>query len=277
MAGLDTGADRGSVRPGNGRDSALPALPLADRVAIWTVLALLTLISWLYLFWTPSTTTNVSPAMGSMPGMIMPQTAAWNFSATMAMFAMWVIMMIAMMIPSASPAITIYARALHMRGVPFVRPVFGFVMGYVIAWSVFSVVATMGQLLLQKYAFLSHNLRLDAVYGGAVLALAGLYQISPFKTACLRHCRSPLGFLMAYWRDGTVGATMMGLRHGLYCIGCCWLLMMLLFVAGVMNLLWIAALSFFVLIEKVIPAGRAIAGAAGIAMVAAGIWMIIFV
>jgi predicted metal-binding membrane protein len=189
------------------------------------------------------------------------------------MFAMWVTMMTAMMVPSASPVIMIYARSLQARGASSRLPLAGFVLGYILAWTAFSAAATIAQATLQRSALLSADLRVGPLFGGIVLAAAGLYQVSSLKGACLRHCRSPIGFLMSYWRDGAIGAMIMGLRHGLYCVGCCWLLMALLFVAGVMNLVWVAGIAFFVLTEKVVPAGRLIATATGVTLIAAGVWM----
>jgi len=248
-------------------------LPLADRIAIWGGLAIITLLSWLYLIRMPAMP-GMAMSMPGMPGMAMPQTPAWDPTSLAMTFLMWTVMMVAMMIPSASPMITIYARSLRARGAQYALPVAGFVLGYIVAWTVFSAVATIAQAFLRSEALLSDDLRIGPLFGGIVLVATGLYQVSPLKGACLRHCRSPIGFLMSYWRDGALGAATMGLRHGLYCVGCCWLLMVLLFVAGVMNLFWIAVITFFVLIEKAVPGGRIIAAASGVVIIAIGIWMV---
>ena len=114
----------------------------------------------------------------------------------------------------------------------------------------------------------------SAPLGAAILIAAGIYQLTPFKGTCLTHCRSPLGFLMSHWRDGASGALRMGLAHGSYCLGCCWALMCVLFVVGVMNLMWVAAIAIFVLMEKIGPAGTLVARAAGVAMIVMGIYVL---
>jgi predicted metal-binding membrane protein len=151
-----------------------------------------------------------------------------------------------------------------------------FAAGYIVVWTIFSAGATAGQLALQRAALLTGGLTATPLVSGVILAAAGIYQLTPLKDACLGHCRSPMGFFMTEWRDGAAGAFRMGLKHGAYCAGCCWMLMALLFVMGVMNLLWVAAISVLVLIEKATPFGRAIARASGIAMIAVGAWMPFF-
>jgi predicted metal-binding membrane protein len=138
-------------------------------------------------------------------------------------------------------------------------------------WTLFSAAATAGQIALQRGALITSGFVTTPLISGIILAIAGLYQLTPLKQTCLSHCRSPIGFFMTEWRDGAAGAFKMGLKHGAFCVGCCWMLMALLFVLGVMNLLWVAAISVFVLLEKVTPYGRAIARVTGVAMLASGI------
>jgi predicted metal-binding membrane protein len=147
-----------------------------------------------------------------------------------------------------------------------------FIAGYIVVWSGFALGATLIQWGLHEATLLSPMMATsNAILGGAILVGAGAYQLSPLKLTCLNKCRTPLGFLMNEWREGPKGILSMGLIHGAYCIGCCWMLMALLFVLGVMNLLWIAALSAFVLLEKVIPGGRWLSRASGILLIAWGI------
>jgi predicted metal-binding membrane protein len=249
-----------------------PALPLADRIAIWGGLALITILAWIYLIRMPI---PAGMEMPGMPGMKMAMSGPhpWSLGDAVTAFVMWSVMMIAMMVPSASPMITVYARAVQARGAGASLKVAMFAMGYIAAWTLFSALATLIQLALQQTALISADLAVAPLIGGAILIAAGLYQLTPLKQVCLRHCRSPLGFFMTEWREGAAGAFTMGLKHGAFCVGCCWMLMGLLFAAGVMNLLWVAAIAIFVLLEKVMPRGRLIANAAALALVGAGIWI----
>jgi len=179
---------------------------------------------------------------------------------------MWWVMMIAMMTPGAAPLVLLYARVAHHRSSDGSRagaaiaPAWFLVVGYLLAWLLFSVAAATAQELLQPAGLLSGMMLWSktAVLSSTVLSAAGLYQLSPLKQACLAHCRAPAQFLVSHWRPGRIGALLLGARHGAYCVGCCWLLMALLFVGGVMNLVWIAALTLFVLVEKLAPAGATI-------------------
>jgi predicted metal-binding membrane protein len=153
-------------------------------------------------------------------------------------------------------------------------PVWVFLAGYLALWTAFSLAATLAQWGLHRLALISPLMvATSPLLGGLVLMAAGVYQCTPLKQACLRHCRTPLHFLLSCWRDGTAGAFLMGLRHGIYCLGCCWLLMMVLFAVGVMNLAWIAALSVLVLVEKLIRRGVWVAKAAGLVLMGWGGWM----
>lgn len=196
------------------------------------------------------------------------------------LFLMWAVMMVAMMLPSAHPTVLMYAGIVR-RFAPH-QPVRSstafFVLGYVLAWTLFSVVATGLQWLLEALALLSPMMaRASPFLGGLLLIASGLYQWTPIKDLCLTHCRSPLTFLAQNWRAGRTGAISMGAHHGLYCIGCCWALMALLFVGGVMNLLWVAAISVFILLEKLAPLGGKIGRAVtGVLAIAVGAILIVF-
>lgn len=185
-----------------------------------------------------------------------------------ALIVMWWLMMIAMMVPSAAPTILLYARVRQQRGTDSnVAQPWIFLSGYGLVWLLFSLLAAVAQRLVAGPGMaLLHP---DAASG--LLIAAGLYQLSPVKNACLRQCRAPAEFLSRYWRPGVGGAVRLGVLHGAYCVGCCWMLMALLFVGGVMNFAWIAALTLIVAIEKLVPRGDIIGRAAGIALIAWGI------
>ena len=198
-------------------------------------------------------------------------------AAAVLMFAMWWAMMAGMMLPSALPMTLTFAtvnRRRRERGTPYV-PTAAFVAGYLAAWGAFSIAATAAQWALERAALMEPIMGLSSpLLGGLLLVAAGVYQVTPLKHACLRRCRSPLSFVLGYWREGTAGALRMGAQHGAFCVGCCALLMALLFVGGVMNLLWAAAIAAFVLLEKLLPAGEALARAAGVLASGFGVWMI---
>jgi predicted metal-binding membrane protein len=212
-----------------------------------------------------------------MPAMQMSGFDSWNFSALLLLFLMWAVMMVAMMVPSAVPMIQGFV-AVNERRRNSSRPVIPvgvFVLGYIVAWTSFSAAAALAQWGLHRAALLSPMMvSTSPILSGGLLLAAGIFQWTPLKRACLRNCRSPLTFLMSGWRDGTAGAFFMGLHHGAYCVGCCWALMVLLFVVGVMNLLWVAVIALFVIAEKVLPRGELIAHIAGVALVAVGIGVI---
>jgi predicted metal-binding membrane protein len=194
----------------------------------------------------------------------------WTLATFRVMVVMWVAMMIAMMLPSAAPMILLFAaidRRKTVRGSPY-RATGLFALGYLVVWAAFSIAATWAQWGLEQGKLLSPAMATSSsALAGALFLLAGLYQLTPLKRACLRQCRSPLDFLTRYWRGGAFGAFRMGVRHGLFCLGCCWAVMALLFVGGVMNMLWIAALALFVLVEKVVPVGRLLGHAGGIGLI----------
>jgi predicted metal-binding membrane protein len=211
----------------------------------------------------------------TMAEMGMSMDMPWTVTDAAYTFVMWAVMMLAMMTPSAAPVILLFAgmqRRQSGQRLPVILPIF--VAGYLLVWSGFSAAAAAAQWALHQAAMLSPAMKTASPWmGGAILIAAGIYQLTPSKRACLAHCQSPLGFLMSHWRNGTAGALRMGIAHGAYCVGCCWALMSVLFVVGVMNLAWVAALSVFVLVEKVGPAGQFVARVAGAGMVVAGILM----
>ncbi len=205
--------------------------------------------------------------------MAVMQPIAWSAGYAVLMFFMWWIMMLAMMLPSAAPMILLYAavnRKAQERGAPFV-PTGVFALGYLGAWGGFSLLAVALQWAFERSALLSSMMvSTSIVLGGLLLIAAGVWQLTPLKHACLKHCRSPLHFLSHHWRKGRWGAIRMGVEHGAFCLGCCWFLMILLFYGGVMNLYWIVGLAAFVLLEKTVPAGHWIGSAAGVGLIAWG-------
>jgi predicted metal-binding membrane protein len=182
--------------------------------------------------------------------------------------SMWVVMMVGMMLPSVAPMVLTHAAVMRRRvaqGAPFVSSGL-FLAGYLVAWTGFSATAALAQWLLFRHALLDgHSLSIGPWAGAAVLLAAGLFQLSPAKNACLSQCRAPLGYFVTEWRDGKAGAVGMGLHHGIFCIGCCWLLMAVLFAVGIMNIVWGALITAFVVAEKVLPWPRAViwSGAVG--------------
>lgn len=211
--------------------------------------------------------------MSGMDGGMMMQPAQWTPAYAVLMFCMWWTMMVAMMLPSASPMLLLYLAVNRKSSEPGTRVMAAslFGAGYLIAWGAFSLMAVLLQWLLERVELISPVLEITNVWLGAgILVAAGLWQLTPLKTVCLRHCRSPLGFLMGRWRAGNLGALRMGLEHGAYCLGCCWFLMTLLFFGGVMNLYWIAGLAVFVLLEKTVPYGHWLGRVTGITLVACG-------
>ncbi|MGI9076114.1 MAG: DUF2182 domain-containing protein [Gemmatimonadaceae bacterium] len=208
--------------------------------------------------------------------MAMPMMQQWRAADLTLLYLMWLVMMVAMMIPSATPMLLMFAtvaRQRRERQQPAV-PTSVFLLGYLLVWAGYSAAATFAQWALHSAALLSPMMvTTSGRLGGSLLILAGLFQFTPLKSLCLSRCRSPLGFLTAEWREGVRGALIMGIKHGGYCVTCCWSLMALLFVAGVMNLLWVVAIAVLVLLEKMAPSGRLLGRAAGVVFVAVGIWM----
>jgi predicted metal-binding membrane protein len=223
-----------------------------DWIVVASGLAGVVAVAWAYVFYLTwhirgMATNSLDAAMA------MPRMQPWSIMDFGLMFIMWAVMMVAMMVPTAV-----------------------FLLGYVLVWSGFAALAALAQWGLHIAALLSPMMVSTSPFlGGTLLLAAGIYQWTPLKYACLSHCRTPLGFLMSEWREGHRGALLMGLRHGLFCLGCCWVLMSLLFVLGVMNLLWIAALAGFILLEKVTPGGQCLGRLTGLLLIGWGAWMIV--
>ena len=255
--------------------NALLAVLQADRKVVIVGLLAITALAWLYTAYLGNSMSGSgSMEMGQkMAGTI---TASWSLADFAATLMMWVVMMVAMMVPTAAPMVLTFTSMIRRKsqsGSTSV-PTAIFVTGYIVIWSGFALGATLIQWGLHEATLRSPMMvTTNTVLGSALLIGAGAYQLSPLKLTCLNKCRSPLGFLMNEWREGHRGTLSMGLVHGAYCVGCCWMLMALLFVLGVMNLLWIAVLSAFVLLEKVVPAGQWLSRASGILLIAWGAWL----
>jgi predicted metal-binding membrane protein len=251
------------------------ALPRRERAFILTGLVGVTALAWGYLL---VSATDMEGMTAGMADMAAPRLATWSPIEWILMLLMWAIMMVGMMLPSATPTILLFAavrRKQNARGHD-IAPVPAFVIGYVAAWTGFSVAAVVLQWGLERLALLTPMMTATGTaFGGGVLVAAGLYQLSPLKHRCLEHCRSPIEFLSRHWRPGVAGAVRMGLEHGAYCVGCCWVLMALLFVGGVMNLFWVAAITGFVLIEKIAPAGHVVRRVAALLLIAWGVYTLV--
>jgi predicted metal-binding membrane protein len=243
-----------------------------ERLIVGGCLVAIVVLAWVYLLQTKMTMPDMD-----MPGMVMVDLQPWGPATVLLLFVMWAVMMVAMMVPSAAPMILAFLTVNQRRQAaarPFV-PVTIFILGYLAVWTVFSALATLAEWGLHEAALLSTTMSATSpAMNGGLLIAAGVFQWTPLKRACLKGCRSPLSFLMSEWHEGYAGAFVMGLRHGAYCVGCCWFLMALLFVAGVMNLLWVAVIALFVLAEKALPKGELLARVAGIALMIAGAAMI---
>jgi predicted metal-binding membrane protein len=231
-----------------------------DRLVVFTGLAAATALAWAY-------TLRMAGQMGGegqCASMVTGQATPWAAVDFGMAFTMWTVMMAGMMLPAALPVALAFAALNRGRGeVPFV-PVGAFVGGYLLLWTAYSLFAAAAQGALQGAALLSPaTLSAGPALGGGLLILAGIFQWTPWKDACMVHCRSPIVFLLSRWRSGSFGAFRMGASYGGYCLGCCWLLMALSFALGVMNLAWMAAVTAFMLLEKVAPGGRWITRGAG--------------
>jgi predicted metal-binding membrane protein len=266
--------------------SALTSVLKRDRLVVVTALVTVIVAAWIYIIagagmgMSPfeMTAMTAKPAGmaqsgGDMPGMAMGEGAAgtisgmamaamapiaWTPGYALLMFFMWWIMMMAMMLPSAAPMILLFAmvnRKQREKGAPYV-PTAIFAAGYALVWGAFSLLAVGAQWGLERSGLMSSMMSTSVMLGAGLLIAAGIYQLTPLKHACLRHCRSPIFFISRHWRPGDLGALRMGVEHGAFCTGCCWFLMALLFYGGVMNLFWIVGLALFVLLEKTIPAGH---------------------
>jgi len=236
-----------------------------ERLLTLTGLAAVVALSWAYLLAGAGT-------MQEMGGMSMPMsTWPWTAGHALLMFVMWLVMMVAMMLPSATPAILLFATVSRRSSTasPYAPALFA--AGYLALWAGFSLVALIAQFMLEWAEWLTPMMESDSrVLSGMLFLAAGAYQFTPLKRACLRLCRSPLEFLVSHWHPGPAGAFRMGARHGLYCVACCWGLMLLLFVGGLMNFLWIAGVAAYVFLEKVLPGGERIGQVAGVLLSVSG-------
>ena len=264
-----SGLSRESVtisRPSTLLESALRY----DRTPILLLLVLLPAASWLWIVMMARD--MYGPMTGASAWMMTPR---WDVAHLLLLWAMWAVMMTAMMLPSASPLVLLYGAAVR-RTVADASPrrIYALAAGYLALWALFSLAATVIQRVLASLLLLSPMMEAaSSRMTAALLVVAGVYQVTPAKLACLRACQSPLGFLMSHWRDGLSGAFRMGLQHGMYCVGCCCALMLLLFAGGVMNLAVIAALTAFVALEKFVSLGRRGAAVSGVLLLAVALWV----
>jgi predicted metal-binding membrane protein len=249
---------------------------MRDRVVIIGAIAAITIAAWVYLLAEAREMSAMADHDRMMAEMGMVMDMSWQRRDVVLAIVMWAVMMVGMMAPAAVPVFVLFTAAQRARGNTFRWRWVPFATGYFTVWSAFSVAAALLQWALHEQDVMSSAMVMaNAGIGGGVLIAAGAYQLTPLKWACLSHCQSPLAFLMGHWRDGAAGAFRMGLRHGAYCLGCCWALMCVLFVVGVMNLLWVAGLSIFVLFEKTGWAGRWLSRVGGVAMIVAGLLMML--
>jgi predicted metal-binding membrane protein len=281
----------------------LATLLKRDCIVVAAALLVVTLIAWAYVLWfsahmsmpgPPAPDSMAGMDMGSSPspggdmtgmdmsgmgGAVTPSFRVWAPADFVFMFAMWAVMMVGMMTPAVAPMVLLYAgvgRKAAESGAPFSSTGWFFA-GYLAAWIIFSALATFAQWALTALALFTPMMAAaSTVFGGAVLIAVGLYQWTPLKDTCLRSCQAPMSFLMAHggFRQEPLGAIRLGIVHGSYCLGCCFALMALLFVGGIMNVLWIAGLTILVLLEKVVPAGRVISRIAGVMIGCAGVWLL---
>jgi predicted metal-binding membrane protein len=252
------------------------SLPPPERLIVLASLAAITLLAWLYLLGMARDMTAAAD-MGNMPGMAMDDMAMSPAVGSFPMVAtMWAVMMAGMMIPSATPMILLYTTVQRKQGKHPVLMSGLFLAGYLFVWGGFAMAAASLQILAVRAALLSPSLSLVSTrVTGVSFLLAAAYEFSPLKNYCLKRCSGPLAFITRHWRPGAKGAISMGTLHGGFCVGCCWMLMLLLFAAGVMNLFWVAALSVLVLLQKVMPAGRWTTNLTGVAMLMTGLVLLV--
>lgn len=246
-----------------------------DRAVLLGGLISIAALCWWYLFLMVGDMSDMSSEM--MPGrqnaQALSQDPGWTSADTLMIFFMWEIMMIGMMLPTALRSIMFYARINAQsvkRGKVFVSG-YWFAAGYMLIWTLFSVIATILQGLLSQADLLSSMMVSSSyLFSSALLILSGMWQLSPIKNSCLAHCQSPVDFLASNYRPGISNAIWLGIKHGAFCLGCCWLIMCLLFVGGVMNLLWVAGITAFILAEKLLPVRNSHVYLSGWAMIASG-------
>jgi predicted metal-binding membrane protein len=257
--------------PGERTPTILESALRYDRTPVVVLLVLTPLVSWMWIV--VMARDMYGPMTGASAWMM---TARWDAPHLLLLWAMWAVMMTGMMLPSVSPMLLLYGAIARRSAPASAGRIYAFAAGYLIVWTVFSLGATAVQRVLAALLLVSPMMEITSpAAGAALLLIAGLYQLTPIKLACLRTCQSPLGFLMSRWRNGLSGAFRMGLDHGAYCVGCCWALMLLLFAGGVMNLTVIAALTAFIAFEKLAPFGVHGARIAGALLIMTGLWMIV--
>ncbi len=246
-----------------------------SRVLIASCIVLITALAWAYLVHLHRPLRSPADGHTMMAAMGMVMDRPWSAGDLLLTFVMWAVMMVGMMALSALPVLLLFARmhATRDHGVAPAVPLFG--LGYLVVWLAFSACATAAQWGLHQGALLSSTMATTSTtVAGVILIVAGAYQLTPLKSACLSRCQSPLGFLMSNWRDGSSGALLMGWRHGIFCLGCCWALMAVLFVVGVMNLAWVGILTLFILAEKLGPTGARVSRAGGAILLVLGIVLV---
>ena len=271
-------------------DGTLEAVLRRDRLIVASALGVIAALAWAYVLWLAADMGMHGMNMSGFRmvpagiGMMAPAAAPWSAVEFAFVFVMWAVMMVGMMAPSAAPMILMYARVARqarvgqgrIAGKPLAATGW-FAAGYFLAWAGFSLAATLVQWVLEREVLLDARMASANILLGAVVLIAvGIYQWTPIKNACLVQCQTPFRFLMSHggFRTDVPGCLRLGLVHGTYCIGCCWVLMALLFVVGIMNVLWIALLAMLVLLEKLTPRGQWVARIAGVVCIAAGVWMV---
>jgi len=268
-------------------DGTLQTVLRRDRLIVATSLGAIAVLAWAYVLWLTADMNMDGMNMSGFRmvpagvGMMAPAAAPWSAVEFAFVFVMWAVMMVGMMTPSAAPMMLMYARVGRQADAKhkLYAATGWFAAGYLLVWLGFSLAATFAQWAVERAALLDSRMATGSnLFAGAVLVAAGAYQWTPLKDVCLAQCQSPFGFLMRHggFRGDIRGCLLLGFRHGAYCIGCCWVLMALLFVGGVMNVLWIALLALLVLLEKLTPFGRWVARAAGLVFLAAGVWLLFF-
>ncbi|MCW3106577.1 MAG: metal-binding protein [Segetibacter sp.] len=246
-----------------------------DRFIVITGLCIISILAWVYIIYLYR-----QMEVMDMDALFfaMPMTPKWATTDFILMFLMWLVMMIAMMTPSVAPLILLFTKVNRQKReqqTPFVNTWYLFI-GYFVVWGGFSLIATILQWVLQQITWLNPDMIItNKILGSIILIAAGVFQFTPLKQTCLNFCKSPLQFIYSHWKDGKKGAVAMGIRNGTYCVGCCWVLMVLLFVSGVMNILWVALITLFVLIEKVTAKSKWISLTAGSVLIIYGVLVIV--
>jgi predicted metal-binding membrane protein len=262
-----------NIPPEPARTPTLAVVSWRERAPFTAAVLITLLLSW---WWIVAMARDMYSAMTGPSAWMM--TSVWDGTHLLLLWTMWAAMMAAMMLPSAWPMLTMYGALARKESSEGRRSshLYLFAGGYVLVWALFSVAATVVQRMLARVLLLSPMMELTSPRAGAALLIvAGVYQLTPLKHVCLRSCRSPISFLLGHWRAGSIGAFRMGIDHGVYCVGCCWALMLLLFVGGVMNLYVIAALTTLVAVEKIVWAGEHGSRVSGGLLIALAVWMLV--